>query len=334
MVLTDNGPNFINYYSRVSGPGRSVSFNFESDEYEESICFSYETDTDQGDFFDCDKKNDCNCDSLFGCSDECSDETCNAKSDIWGGGRLGGFMQDLFGGINNMLGSISGPVQCQNSLNGGGSRQKSGQTQEKQNVESGGAAQGGAAGQGAQGAIKGVDNYIKGGGGKPQTYNVGGLGKNKQKIVAAAKNSGADDKTIAALLAIANQETQKMDTNYNHGDGKGGDSACFTPFKCNASMIKEAAEDGAIDKKYINDPASINNNLEDGVKVMTSLMKKYGMKKFIDYLRGGTSGRDGNYPRSKIDDYDQAMQKLISAYANNKDLWTNDERVKSDVKAI
>ncbi len=340
MTFPGNVLNFINAYSSISRLGNSAGFNSESNGG--IVCFSLGEGSSLDNFFGLGDSNDCT-----GCN-----KVCNAESNS---GSTGGFLGNLFKQISSMLEGIFGSGRSNsgcggssankaptNEFNGGG-----GSTNFKDNANGCGCPGGGSSGpqgptsgggsagpNGGASSTQGLDNYINGSKGKGETYNVNGLGQNKQKIVAAAQKAGAGDKETAALLAIANQETQKMDCNYAYGDNKGGDSACFTPFKCNGSMIKEAAKDGVIDQKYASNPGAINNDLDSGVKVMTHLMKKYGMKKFIDYHRGGTSGRDGNYPRSKMDDYDKAMHNLISAYANDKSLWSSDERVKSNVKAI
>ncbi len=361
MTFTDNVSNFLSFHIRGNGARHSVNYSYESNGSEESVCFSYGNDSDFGGYFGFDEDSDFAFNGLF----DDSYEMCNRDNDFFGDNRFANsngsdcgvdsLVNNILGSVGNLLGGLfglnnEGPQGQKRQGSGGtgtanGSGKSSpdngcgcpGSSLASENRGSGRGPGSPSPDQGAGGAngeTKGIDSYIKGGSGNVDSYNVSGLGQNKQKIVAAAKQCGASENETAALLAIANQETEKMDSNYKHGDGKSGGSACFTPFKCNASMIKEAAQDGAVDSKYQSNPDSINNNLQDGVKVMTHLMKKYGMKKFIDYLRGGTSGRDGNYPRSKIDDYDQAMHKLISAYANNKELWSNDQRVKSNVKAI
>ncbi len=182
----------------------------------------------------------------------------------------------------------------------------------------------------------GLDAFIKADTKKTGSYAVAGLAKNKLAITQSAMANGATRKENAALLAIANMETQDMSSKYKFGDGKGGDSACFSPYKLNKSMIKEAVKDGKLDPKYLNNPGALNdpNNLKDASGIMLHLMRKHGMNKFIDYHRGGTSGLNGNMDRSMIDDYQRGFKNVLNQYLSNPDLMTNDQRVEGWVKAI
>jgi hypothetical protein len=100
----------------------------------------------------------------------------------------------------------------------------------------------------------------------------GKVADNKQKITQAAKQLGATQSEIAALLTVGNIETNDFSSDYAYGDNKSGDAANYGFMKMNGQQIKSAI--GRLENR---DPTSITNGELDRVNADPGLAVKYGL---------------------------------------------------------
>lgn len=155
-----------------------------------------------------------------------------------------------------------------------------------------------------------------------ETNNISNI-ERKKNIVERLKLSGAKEKEIYAILAVASIETEKFDIDYPVCDRKSGLACNVSIYKINLDMLSDIGRDSTKMK-----------DLGYATETVLSAIRNYGYKEFIAFHRGGRSGLEGIKYKNEIQQYSKAIDKIALCYRNNSESLYNDIRYTIQVPAI